>query len=270
MPELPEVATICSELLVKLKGKIITNVILRRDKLRWVIPKEIRSIALNKQIIDVDRRAKYLLVNIGCGNIILHLGMSGHLNFVELDTRVGKHDHIDILLDYNQILRFNDPRRFGCLLWQPIGTVHTLLKNLGIEPLSEQFNGKYLFNCSRTRKTNIKSFLMDQHIVVGIGNIYAAEVLFFANILPSREAKSLTYSECNTLALTIKEILTAAIAFGGTTFRDFTHSDGKSGKFQNCLAVYGRSGEPCIRCNQLLSVSKLCNRSVVWCNNCQK
>jgi formamidopyrimidine-DNA glycosylase len=182
----------------------------------------------------------------------------------------GKHDHVDIKLDSGQIIRFNDPRRFGCLLWQPKGETHRLLKNLGVEPLSYDFSEKYLFEHSRHRKTSIKSFLMNQSVVVGIGNIYAAEILFKVGILPSKKVSQITYHDCIAIVKTARDILTSATTDGGTTFRDYTHSDGQPGRFKEKLLVYGRSGKLCLVCSNTLKSGRISNRSTVWCDVCQK
>ena len=270
MPELPEVETIRLELASKLKGKIVTEVIFRRLNLRWPISQEIKFLLPGKQILDIHRRAKYLLIYFSIGSIILHLGMSGHIKIISSCVPAGKHDHVDINLDSNQTIRFNDTRRFGCLLWQSKGETHELLKNLGVEPLSCDFNEKYLFERSRKRKTSIKAFLMNQNIVVGIGNIYATELLFKAGVLPSKEAGSITYHDCVAIIKATKDILTTAIVHGGTTFRDYARSDGQPGTFKEELFVYGRSGKSCLICGHILRSNKLSNRTTVWCGYCQK
>ena len=269
MPELPEVEIVRLGLAPALKDAVIVKVILRRLTLRWPIPNGIECLLAGKKILRVRRRAKYLLIDLACGSILVHLGMSGCLQIVDIDAVVGKHDHVDIILDNNKILRYSDPRRFGCILWQPYGEIHVLLRDLGVEPLSCDFDGDYLFERSRKRTMSIKTFLMNQNIVVGVGNIYVAESLFKSGIAPNLEAGRVTYSRYVRLAKAIKAILARAIACGGTTFRNFVNSDGQLGCFKQYLAVYGRCGEPCLNCGNVLSNVKIGNRSTVWCSFCQ-
>ena len=270
MPELPEVETIRLGLTPHLEGRRITGVTLRRPDLRWPIPPEISQRLPGQVILGVRRRAKYLLLDLANGSALLHLGMSGSLRVLDPDLPAGKHDHVDITLDSGQLLRFNDPRRFGCLLWQPLGETHSLLGNLGPEPLSAAFQGEHLFRLSRKKRSPVKAFLMDQTVVVGVGNIYAAETLFRAGLDPGREAGQVSRQAYGRLAQAVKEILAQAIRAGGTTLRDFIHPDGKPGYFSQELFVYGREGEPCLRCGRLLSGNRLGQRATVWCGHCQK
>jgi formamidopyrimidine-DNA glycosylase len=269
MPELPEVETVRIGLSSKLEGVVIQSVVLRRLTLRWPIPQTIVQLLPGKKILKIRRRAKYLLIDLACGSIVIHLGMSGCLKVVDHDAILGKHDHVDIFLDNNKILRYSDPRRFGSILWQPCNETHVLLSRLGMEPLSCDFSGDYLFKCSRKRTAPIKAFLMNQHVVVGIGNIYAAEALFESGIAPGLEVSQVSYSQCVNLVNTIKTILTNAIVCGGTTFRDFVSSDGQIGNFKQYLAVYGRCGKPCLKCGNHLSNIKIVGRSTIWCRFCQ-
>ena len=188
MPELPEVETTRAGIAPHLEGRRVASVVLRRPDLRWPIPAEIRDLLPGQRIASVRRRAKYLLLDTAAGSALLHLGMSGSLRVLPATAAVREHDHVDLRLDSGKALRFNDPRRFGCLLWQPSGETHQLLRGLGPEPLSDPFDGDYLFARSRGRKAPVKAFLMDQRIVVGVGNIYAAEALFAAGISPLRAA----------------------------------------------------------------------------------
>ena len=270
MPELPEVETTRLGLAPHLEGRRITAVTLRRPDLRWPIPGEIAALLPGQAILGLRRRAKYLLLDVGPGSALLHLGMSGSLRLVPEDTPVAKHDHVDIALDSGQVLRFRDPRRFGCLLWQPGGSTHELLRTLGPEPLSPAFHGAYLFARSRQRQASIKTFLMDQDTVVGVGNIYAAESLFRAGIAPGLAAGEVSRERYGRLARAVKEILAQAIIAGGTTLRDFIHPDGRPGYFQQELFVYGREGQPCLICGRELSGHRLGNRATVWCGVCQK
>jgi formamidopyrimidine-DNA glycosylase len=269
MPELPEVETTRLGLFPELENRRITAVLLRRPDLRWPIPGEVNLLE-GQPILGLRRRAKYLLLDTAPGSALLHLGMSGSLRVLPGDTPAGKHDHVDLVLDSGRVLRFRDPRRFGCLLWQPQGETHELLRELGPEPLSEDFHGAYLYRRSRKRSASVKTFLMDQGIVVGVGNIYAAESLFRAGIAPGREAGSVSLARYGRLALAVKDILAAAITSGGTTLRDFIHPDGLPGYFKQELFVYGREGELCLTCGATLQGNRLGNRATVWCARCQR
>ncbi|MEO6103229.1 MAG: bifunctional DNA-formamidopyrimidine glycosylase/DNA-(apurinic or apyrimidinic site) lyase, partial [Pseudoxanthomonas sp.] len=242
MPELPEVETTRRGLAPHLEGKRILAVVLRRPDLRWPIPAEIQGMLPGQRIDAVRRRAKYLLLDTPAGTALLHLGMTGSLRVLPAATPVRAHDHVDLRLDSGQVMRFNDPRRFGCLLWQPAGEIHELLQSLGPEPLTddpdnELFNGDYLFERSRGRKAPVKTFLMDQRIVVGVGNIYAAESLFRAGISPLRAAGKVSRERYQALAMAVKDILGYAITRGGTTLRDFISPDGAPGYFEQELSV---------------------------------
>ena len=269
MPELPEVETTRRGLTPHLSGQRIEAVIRRRPDLRWPIPGEIQSLLPGQRIQDVRRRAKYLLLDTLPGSAVLHLGMSGSLRVLPTATPVRAHDHVDLLLESGQVLRFTDPRRFGCLLWQPTGSQHPLLRDLGPEPLSTAFDGDYLHACSRGRSASVKSLLMDQRIVVGVGNIYAAESLFRAGIAPARQAGRVSRERYGRLAEAVKGILQHAIARGGTTLRDFTNADGAPGYFEQELFVYGRQGEACRICGRDLLGTRLGQRATCWCRACQ-
>ena len=270
MPELPEVETTRRGLAPHVEGRRVTTVVLRRPDLRWPIPPEIRETLPGQRIDAVRRRAKYLLLDTAGGSALLHLGMSGSLRVLPADTPVAPHDHVDLALDSGRVLRFNDPRRFGCLLWQPPGTVHPLLEGLGPEPLSDAFDGDLLFALSRGRKAPVKTFLMDQAVVVGVGNIYAAEALFAAGISPLRSAGKVSRERYRALAEAVKRILAYAIERGGTTLRDFISPDGAPGYFELELLAYGRGGEPCPRCGRPLKQAAIGQRTTVWCGHCQR
>jgi formamidopyrimidine-DNA glycosylase len=275
MPELPEVETTRRGLAPHVEGRVVADVVLRRPDLRWPIPPEVTSLLPGRTIESVRRRAKYLLLDTEVGSALLHLGMSGSLRVLPATTPVEAHDHVDIVLadrgsSKGRVLRFNDPRRFGCLLWQAPGEVHELLRGLGPEPLSDAFDGDYLFHRSRGRKAPIKTFLMDQGIVVGVGNIYAAEALFEAGISPLREAGRVSRERYEALATAVKRILAYAIERGGTTLRDFISPDGAPGYFEQELAAYGRGGEPCPRCGRPLKEASIGQRTTVWCTRCQR
>ncbi|MCC7096946.1 MAG: bifunctional DNA-formamidopyrimidine glycosylase/DNA-(apurinic or apyrimidinic site) lyase [Thermomonas sp.] len=275
MPELPEVETTRRGLSPHVEGRRVTRVLLRRPDLRWPIAQEISDLLPGQRITAVRRRAKYLLLDTNAGSALLHLGMSGSLRVLPADTPVRAHDHVDIVLgqdrsDAGPVLRFNDPRRFGCLLWQAAGDVHPLLTKLGPEPLSDAFDGDYLFALSRQRKAPVKAFLMDQSVVVGVGNIYAAEALFMAGISPVRAAGKVAHERYVALAEAVKRILQRAIDRGGTTLRDFISPDGAPGYFEQELLAYGRGGQPCPRCGHALRQASISQRATVWCVRCQR
>ena len=253
MPELPEVETTRAGLAPHLIGRRVTQAVLRRADLRWPIAMEFEHVLPGRTVLDVRRRAKYLLLDTDAGSALMHLGMSGSLRVLPGDTPVRAHDHLDLALDDGRVLRFNDPRRFGCALWQAPGATHELLANLGPEPLSEAFDGDHLFARSRRRSAPVKTFLMDQHVVVGVGNIYAAEALFMAGIAPTRAAGRVSRARYVRLADAVKAILAHAIARGGTTLRDFISPDGAPGYFEQELSAYGRGGAPCPRCARPLT-----------------
>jgi formamidopyrimidine-DNA glycosylase len=257
------------------EGRRIQAVTLRRPDLRWPIPPEVARELPGQRIDAVRRRAKYLLMDTAAGSAVLHLGMSGSLRVLPATTPVGAHDHVDIALDgergrSGRVLRFTDPRRFGCLLWQPVGQVHPLLQGLGPEPLSDAFDGDYLFALSRGRRAPVKTFLMDQAVVVGVGNIYAAESLFRAGISPLRAAGKVSRERYVALAAAVKDILAYAITRGGTTLRDFLDPDGAPGYFEQELSAYGRGGEACPRCGRAMKQAAIGQRTTVWCGYCQR
>ena len=270
MPELPEVETTRAGLAPHLVGRTVVSTMLRRPDLRWPIAREVVDRLPGYPIEGVRRRAKYLLVDSAAGSALLHLGMSGSLRVLAGDTPVRPHDHVDFALDDGRVLRFNDPRRFGCLLWQLPGEVHPLLAGLGPEPLSEAFDGDYLFALSRGRSAPVKAFLMDQRVVVGVGNIYVAEALFAAGISPLRAAGRVSRERYARLAEAVKAILAYAITRGGTTLRDFISPDGAPGYFEQELSAYGRGGEPCPRCGRALRQATVGQRATVWCGHCQR
>ncbi len=270
MPELPEVETTRRGLAPHLEGQRVLGVVLRRADLRWPIPAEIERVLPGQRIAAVRRRAKYLLLDTDAGSALLHLGMTGSLRVLPADTSVTTHDHVDLQLGSGQVVRFNDPRRFGSLLWQPAGETHDLLRALGPEPLSDAFDGDTLFARSRGRTAPVKTFLMDQRIVVGVGNIYAAESLFRAGISPLRAAGKVSRERYAALAAAVKEILAYAIKRGGTTLRDFISPDGAPGYFEQELAAYGRGGLPCPACGRTLKFRNIGQRASVWCGHCQR
>lgn len=278
MPELPEVETTKAGIAPYIQNQKIRKLDVRQAKLRWPIPDELASLVKNQAVLDVRRRAKYLLIDIGSektgklkGTIIIHLGMSGSLRVIEGKLPAAeKHEHFDICISNGVTLRYTDPRRFGACVWQAAGADSNLLDHLGPEPLSQEFDDDYLFNRSRKRTSAIKTFIMDQKIVVGVGNIYASESLFLSGINPKKAAGKVSKQKYAALTLSIKQVLNKAIADGGTTLKDFVGSDGKPGYFAQQLRVYGRAGEPCINCKTPIKQITQGQRSTFYCPKCQK
>ncbi len=270
MPELPEVETTRLGITPHVVGQEIQAVIVRNKHLRWPITASLSKDLLLSEILKIDRRGKYLLCYTRLGCMIMHLGMSGSLRIVDRTIEVKKHDHLDIVFASGKILRFHDPRRFGSVLWtrkDPL--LHKLIKQLGPEPLNEEFNGEWLYTRSRNRTQAVKNFIMDSHNVVGVGNIYASESLFLAGINPKRKAGKVSLQRYEFLADAIKKILARSIRQGGTTLRDFVNGDGKPGYFQQQLNVYARTGEACKQCNSTIKEIKLGQRSSFYCPACQ-
>lgn len=270
MPELPEVETTRRGIEPHLINQRVSRVIVRNGRLRWPVPEDLDVRLSGQRITVVGRRAKYLLIQAEQGCLLVHLGMSGSLRLITDDAEPGKHDHVDIVLESGARLRYHDPRRFGSMLWTDSPLDHPLLQRLGPEPLSDAFDGERLFEKSRGRSMAVKPFIMDNAVVVGVGNIYASEALFAAGIDPRREAGSISKARYLKLAAEIKRILAIAIERGGTTLRDFVGGDGQPGYFQQELWVYGRGGEMCKVCGATLSETKLGQRSSVYCRRCQR
>jgi formamidopyrimidine-DNA glycosylase len=269
MPELPEVETSRRGIEPHVVGQKILDVIIRERHLRWPISKQLDRRLPGETIISVDRRAKYLLINTTGGTAILHLGMSGHVSIVPRDTPAGIHDHVDISLASGQALRLRDPRRFGSLHWSDDPAAHWLLKDLGLEPLGDEFGGEYLWRRSRGRRVAVKQFIMNANIVVGVGNIYASESLFLAGINPKRAAGRISLQRYEALAEAIRSVLQRAIRAGGTTLRDYYGGFGEAGWFQQELDVYGRDGEPCHRCGRPVIAIVQGQRATYYCRRCQ-
>lgn len=268
MPELPEVETSRRGIEPYLKGSTILHAIVRNSRLRWPIPAEILELS-EQFVLSVQRRAKYLLVELKEGWIIIHLGMSGSLRVFSEEIKPGKHDHVDLVMNTGHVLRYTDPRRFGAWLWSADLAASNVLVHLGPEPLGEDFTVDYLFEKCRTKKSPIKPWLMDSRLVVGVGNIYANESLFVAGISPDRLAYSLKFDEVDLLVRTIKAVLLRSIERGGTTLRDFVQSDGKLGYFVQELQVYGRADEPCRACGTSIKSKKHAQRTTFFCPLCQ-
>ncbi len=270
MPELPEVETTRRGIAPRLTDATITHVRIRDRRLRWPIPGSMEENLTGRRIHSVSRRGKYLLIKTDSGTAIFHLGMSGTLCFVDPGTAPKKHDHVDIEVDSGFVLRFNDPRRFGCLLWTPDDPLdHPLLARLGPEPLGADFTGTSLRFASQGRRIAIKPHLMNSAIVVGVGNIYASESLYRAGIHPKRAAGRISLERMTRLVDAIKSVLHESIRHGGTTLRDFYDGDGKPGYFSNELNVYGRAGEACLNCRRPIRQIVLGQRATFYCAGCQ-
>ncbi len=270
MPELPEVETTCRGIAPHLLGHRIRELRVHEPRLRWPVPPELPGLACGRQVCAIERRSKYLLMRLDDGTLLWHLGMSGSLRLADAAQPRRRHDHVELVLDNGQLLRFHDPRRFGALLWfAGDGLDHPLLAGLGPEPLGSGFDGDHLFRRSRGRTVAVKPFLMDAAVVVGVGNIYANEALFLAGIRPDRPAGRISRARYQGLATAVREVLGEAIRQGGTTLRDFVNGRGEPGYFQQALAVYGRGGQPCRQCGQALRETRLGQRSTVFCSHCQ-
>lgn len=278
MPELPEVEVSRLGLLPELKGRVITGAVTRTPKLRYPLPRKLGKQLPGARLANIRRRAKYLLFDIDhlpndeTATLILHLGMSGSLRIVPAGTPPQTHDHVDIEFG-DKVLRLRDPRRFGAVLWHDNQTPideHPLIQVLGVEPLESVFDGAWLHDHLRKRSGPIKPVLMDSHMVVGIGNIYAAESLFLSGISPLRSAQKISAARCDRLADAVKQTLSAAVAAGGSSVRDYVHSDGGAGCFQLQCAVYEREGEPCVGCGKPVRKIRQAGRSTFYCPGCQK
>jgi len=270
MPELPEVEVCRLGISPHVIKNKVTKVIVRNRQLRWPIPDEVQTI-VGQNVISVERRAKYLLLRFNTGTLLLHLGMSGTIRVIDKSSVVAKHDHFELVFINGTVLRLNDPRRFGAVLWlDEHQDKQGLLSKLGPEPLSDDFCHNYLFTKAKNRKMPIKTFLMNNHIVVGVGNIYANEALFLAGILPTVKAGDISRKRYNRLTDIIKQVLSAAIEQGGTTLKDFTQVDGRPGYFAQSLFVYGRAGQACLTCKDILLEVRQSNRSSVFCPSCQQ
>lgn len=271
MPELPEVETTRRGIEPHIINSKIVQVDIHNSNLRWPVATELPDLITNRKVLRVTRRGKYLVLHFENGCLLWHLGMSGSLRIVDTPIDRQKHDHIEITFANKKRLRFNDPRRFGCVLWTDEDIeLHKLIHHLGPEPLTNDFNSDYLFQKSRKKTQKIKSWIMDSKVVVGVGNIYANESLFLSAINPNKPAGKLTKANCELLVDNIKTVLTKAITQGGTTLRDFVGGDGKPGYFAQELNVYGKEGTPCPKCQKPLTLRKIAQRATVYCTLCQK
>jgi formamidopyrimidine-DNA glycosylase len=271
MPELPEVETTRRGLAPHVAGKKIAGVVIRNPAMRWPITENLGREISGTTLRNVSRRAKYLLFDCGRGVLILHLGMSGSLRYLEEHVAPQKHDHFDLVFEGGSIVRLRDPRRFGAVLWEAGDmALNPLFRDLGVEPLTPEFSGNTLYSHSRGRSTSVKQFLMDSHVVVGVGNIYANEALFRAGISPLNPAGRIGAARYGRLADEIRATLLDAILAGGSSLRDFVDSSGKPGYFQQNYFVYGRADEPCLRCATPIRQLRQGQRSSFYCPKCQR
>jgi formamidopyrimidine-DNA glycosylase len=270
MPELPEVETTRLGLLPRLQGRALMRIEVRNPHLRWRVPDDLEARLAGHTLRQLDRRGKYLLFDFGPATQIVHLGMSGSLRFAEADEPAARHDHVDWLFDDGTMLRLRDPRRFGAVLWTENPAQHPLLAQLGPEPLTPEFDAAYLHAQCQRRKATIKQVIMDSQVVVGVGNIYASESLFHAGIRPATSARRLSRPACTRLVAAIKQVLTAAIAAGGSSLRDYVHSSGELGYFQLQTRVYDREGLPCKTCAAPIRRIVQGQRASFYCPTCQR
>lgn len=271
MPELPEVETTRRGIAPHIRGQRVAEVVVRNYKLRYGVPKHLEREFAGQTVDEVVRRGKYLLLQSAGGSMMIHLGMSGSLRYLNKVQAPTKHDHVDVLFKSGGCLRLHDPRRFGSVLWlRSDEPEHKLLKKIGLEPLSDAFDGRHLFERSRGRNTAVKNLIMDSGVVAGVGNIYANEALFMSRIHPLRAAGRISLKRYDVLVIEIKRVLQAAIDSGGSTLRDFVNSDGKPGYFAFEHKVYGRDGQPCQVCGARLKLVRLGQRATVYCGQCQR
>jgi formamidopyrimidine-DNA glycosylase len=271
LPELPEVETTRRGLVRYVRRRRITALTVYEPRLRWKVPAELPDQVTGQRILRAGRRAKYLLLRLESGTLLVHLGMSGNLRAVPAGTPRLTHDHFDLVLDSGLALRFNDPRRFGSLLYTSGDPrAHPLLANLGPEPFSAAFDADYLWRITRGRRIAIKQLLMNSRLVVGVGNIYASEALFRGRIRPRRQARSLSRADAARLVRAVRAVLAQAIRAGGTTLRDYLGADGAPGYFRQRLYVYERRGRPCRRCRTPVRALVQGQRSTYYCPSCQK
>ncbi len=274
MPELPEVETVRRSLEMALPGRTVTAIQVRELRLRFLVDEDrLNALIANQRVEKLTRRAKYVIAHFTGGNcLVMHLGMTGQLLILSPSHPLNKHDHVIFTLDNQMELRFRDPRRFGSIAAVEEAQLyeHDSLKHLGLEPLSEEFTPDYLFKRSRKSKKPVKNFIMDQQVIVGVGNIYASESLFLAGIHPLRAAGRISLTRWQKLHATIRQVLEEAITQGGTTLNDFRDSDGTSGYFQKLLRAYGRKGEACINCQTPIRSQVVAGRSTFYCPKCQK
>ncbi len=267
MPELPEVETTKTSL-TPLINQRVQAVRVLNPSLRWAIPNDIEKL-IGQQLTQLTRRSKYILAHFEQDQMLWHLGMSGSFRLCQQSDDIRKHDHL--IIDFEDVqLRYHDPRRFGCILWLDQANQSKLIDTLGPEPLCEDFNATYLAEKLNKKNVAIKIALMDNHVVVGVGNIYATESLFNIGVHPAQPASTLTKSQIKNLVVEVKRILKQAIDLGGSTLRDYSNAKGENGYFQQTLLAYGRAGEMCVNCETTLENLKLGQRASVFCPQCQK
>jgi formamidopyrimidine-DNA glycosylase len=270
MPELPEVETTRLGLVPRVVGRRVRGVVVRERRLRWPVPGDLGARVAGERVRGIRRRGKYLLFDFDAGHLLVHLGMSGNLTLVPADRPVRPHDHFDLALDGGEVVRLNDPRRFGAVLWVRDPGRHALLEGLGVEPFDDAFDGGHLHRLARGRRAPVKQFLMDARVVAGVGNIYANEALFAARIHPSRAAGRISRGRFDRLAREVRSTLERALAAGGSTLRDYVGSDGAPGHFQLEYAVYGREDKPCPSCGAAVRATRHAGRSTFYCAACQR
>lgn len=271
MPELPEVETSCRGIAPHITEQTVVSVAVREPRMRWPVPETLAGELSGQRILGVGRRGKYILITTLSGTLILHLGMSGSVRITETGNPYRQHDHFAFSLASGKELRLHDPRRFGAVLWQKGDPLeHPLLAKLGPEPLSDAFTVDHLYSSCHARKSSIKQHIMNSHVVVGVGNIYASESLYLAGINPKRAAGKISKKRIARLHSAIVDVLTAAIAQGGTTLKDFVHEDGKPGYFKQQLNVYDREKLPCPGCGGEIRNITLGQRSTYYCPRCQR
>ena len=254
-----------------MRGRQIAALVLREPRLRWRVDPRLPATIAGQRVRDVRRRAKYLIIDLDTGSLIMHLGMSGSLRVLDPAIPLVPHDHYDLLLESGRCLRFNDPRRFGSLHWsEGDPSDHPLLAALGPEPLTSAFNADYLARRALRRRVTIKQFLMDQRVVVGVGNIYASEALFRAGVHPKRAAGRVSRARLAALVEAVRAVLGDAIRAGGTRLRDYVGADGAPGYFRQRLYVYERTGQPCRRCRTPVRHLVQGQRSTYYCPRCQR
>jgi formamidopyrimidine-DNA glycosylase len=269
MPELPEVETTRRGIAPYVERQKVTAVRLYDRRLRWPVPEDLSQLLVGRVVDRVERRSKYLLFRLGTDTLLIHLGMTGSLRIYQDPPAKRAHDHVDIAFGNGVVLRYHDPRRFGAVLWSP-GSAHPLLARLGPEPLGDDFDPDHLFRATRKRKAAIKLALMDNRVVVGVGNIYANESLFRAGIRPTRAANRISAARLRRLRDAVRETLAEAIAKGGSTLRDYVDSNGAAGSFQLHYFVYGREGRPCRVCGTAIGSVRLGGRATSFCPRCQR
>jgi len=271
MPELPEVETTRRSVAPSVIGRRIARLLVYDPRLRWPVPADLPKRVEGRTVDDLSRRSKYLLFRIGDGSLLVHFGMTGSLRVHTRPTARRPHDHIDIVFADGSRLRYHDPRRFGAMLWAPDPVfAHPLLRDLGPEPFDPAFDADYFWRMTRSRTAAIKLALMDNHLVVGVGNIYANESLFRAGIRPTTRANQVSRPRLARLVAAVRAVLTEAIAKGGSTLRDYVDAEGEPGYFQLDCFVYGRAGEPCRNCGTPIRHRRLGARASFYCPRCQR